>query len=41
MSVSRHAGLSGISADLAELAAIGAVFLCLTIWVFKRKEAVS
>ncbi|MBR7881560.1 MULTISPECIES: ABC transporter permease [Bacillus amyloliquefaciens group] len=41
VSVTQHAGLSGISTDLAELAAIGAVFLCLTIWVFKRKEAVS
>ncbi|MEC3656349.1 ABC transporter permease [Bacillus siamensis] len=41
VSVTQHAGLSGISADLAELSAIGAVFLCLTIWVFKRKEAVS
>ncbi|QKP75727.1 ABC transporter permease [Bacillus amyloliquefaciens] len=41
VSVTQHAGLSGILADLAELAAIGAVFLCLTIWVFKRKEAVS
>ena len=41
VSVTQHAGLSGISADLAELFAIGAVFLCLTIWVFKRKEAVS
>ncbi|WP_366561280.1 ABC transporter permease [Bacillus velezensis] len=41
VSVTQHAGLSGISTDLAELAAIGAVFLCLTIWVFKRKETVS
>ncbi|QIW82517.1 ABC transporter permease [Bacillus velezensis] len=41
ISVTQHAGLSGILTDLAELAAIGAVFLCLTIWVFKRKEAVS
>lgn len=41
VSVTQHAGLSGIAADLAELAAIGAVFLCLTIWVFKREEAVS
>ena len=41
VSVTQHAGLSGIAADLAELAAIGAVFLCLTVWVFKRKEAVS
>ncbi|PAD63024.1 ABC transporter permease [Bacillus siamensis] len=41
VSVTQHAGLSGILADLAELFAIGAVFLCLTIWVFKRKEAVS
>lgn len=41
VSVSQHAGPSGISIDLAELAIIGTVFLCMTIWVFKRKEAVS
>ncbi|MBT2574687.1 ABC transporter permease [Bacillus sp. ISL-51] len=41
VSVTQHAGLSGMSMDLAELAVIGAVFLCMTIWVFKRKEPVS